>query len=116
MEHLDSLPDFPPHIFVVEIDAAKTRTLRSFYLKIAKLLFFPDYFGKNLDALFDCLCSLEVVGKQEVVLIVRNAPLFLSKEKEEKKSAVLQVLHDAEKPENRYDGVKFRVILLQEEK
>jgi len=110
MEHLDALPHFPPHIFVVEIDGAKARTLRGFYPKIAKLLFFPDYFGKNLDALLDCLCSLEVVGKQEVVLIICNAHLFLSKEKEEKKSAALQVLRDAEKPENRYDGVKFRVI------
>ena len=116
MEHLDSLPDFPSHIFVVEMDAAKTRTLRGFYPKIAKLLFFPDYFGKNLDALLDCLCSLEVVGKQEVVLIIRNAHLFLSKEKEDKKSAALQVLRDAEKPENRYDTVKFRVVWLQEGK
>jgi len=35
---------------------------------------------------------------------------FQNKEKEEKKSTALQVLREAEKAENRYDGVKFRVV------
>lgn len=110
MKLLDSAPDFPAHVFVAEIDGAKARTLRGFYPRIAKTLLFPDYFGNNLDALLDCLCSLEVIGKQEVVLLIRNAQLFLSKEKEEKKAATLQVFRDAEKAENRYDGVIFKVI------
>lgn len=110
MELLETAPAFPADVFVVEIDGDKARTLRGFYPRIAKNLLFPDYFGKNLDALFDCLCSLEVIGQQEIVLLIRNAQLFLSKEKEEKKSAVLQVFREAEKPENRYDGVKFRVV------
>lgn len=113
MELLDSAPKFSPQVFVAEIDGAKARTLRGFYPRIAKTLLFPDYFGKNLDALLDCLCSLEVTGKQEVVLLIRNAQMFLSKEKDEKKAAALQVFRDAEKPENRYDGVKFRVLGLR---
>jgi len=110
MELIDSAPSFSKNIFVAEIDGSKARTLRGFYPRIAKTLLFPDYFGKNLDALLDCLCSLEVIGQQEVVLLIRDAQLFLSKEKAEKKAAALQVFRDAEKPENRYDGVKFRVI------
>jgi len=110
MERLDVAPHFPAHVFVAEIDGSKAQTLRGFYPRIAKTLLFPDYFGKNLDALLDCLCSLEVIGQQEVVLLIRNAQLFLSKEKPEKKAAALQVFQDAEKAENRYDGVKFRVI------
>ncbi len=113
MEHLDTLPHFPPQVFVAEIDGSKARTLRGFYPRIAKTLLFPDYFGKNLDALLDCLCSLEVIGQQEVVLLISNQHLFLSKEKEEKKMAALQVLRDAEKPENRYDGIKFKVYFLK---
>lgn len=110
MDLLDSAPSFPPHVFVADIDGAKARTLRGFYPRISKALHFPDYFGKNLDALFDCLCSLEVTGKEEVVLLIRNAQVFLNKEKDEKKAAVLEVFREAEKPENRYDGVKFRAI------
>lgn len=110
MELLDKAPVFASHVFVAEIDGSKARTLRGFYPRIAKTLLFPDYFGKNLDALLDCLCSLEVIGQPEVVLLVRNVELFLSKEKAEKKVATLQVFKDSEKAENRYDGVKFRVI------
>lgn len=110
MELFDSAPTFPAHVFVAEIDGAKARTLRGFYPRIAKTLLFPDYFGKNLDALLDCLCSLEVIGNQDVVLLIRNAQLFLSKEKDEKKEGTLQVFRDAEKAANRYDGVKFRVV------
>ncbi|MFN0214946.1 MAG: barstar family protein [Saprospiraceae bacterium] len=110
MELRDSLPDFPPGLFVAEIDGAKARTFRGFYPRISKALLFPDYFGNNLDALLDCLCSLEVIGSQDIVLLIRNAELFLSKEKEAKKTAALQVFRDAEKSENRYDGVKFRVV------
>jgi RNAse (barnase) inhibitor barstar len=113
MKILDTLPALSSDVFVAEIDGKKARTLRGFYPRIAKGLFFPDYFGKNLDALFDCLCSLEVVGKQDVVLLIRHAESFLEKEKTEKRSAALDVLRDAEKPENRSDGVRFRVIGLR---
>ena len=106
----NDVPHFPAGIFVAEIDGNKARTLRGFYPRIAKALFFPDYFGKNLDALFDCLCSLEVVGSQEIVLLIRNAESFLLKEKKEKRDAAMDVLRDAEKTQNRSDGVKFKVV------
>ena len=63
----DKLPAFPAMVYVVELDGRRTRTLRTFYPRIAKALFFPDYFGKNLDALSDCLASLEVVGRDEIL-------------------------------------------------
>ena len=110
MKIIDTAPAFSADVFVAEIDGKKARTLRGFYPRISKALFFPDYFGKNLDALFDCLCSLEVVGKQDIVLLIRHADAFLEKEKVEKRSAALDVLRDAEKAENRSDGVRFRVI------
>lgn len=113
MKIVDHPPALSPAVFVAEIDGSKARTLRAFYPRIAKVLLFPDYFGKNLDALFDCLCSLEVTGKQEVVLLIRHPHAFLEKEKPEKKEAALQVLRDAEKEENRYDGIKFQVIGLR---
>jgi RNAse (barnase) inhibitor barstar len=104
------LPAFSDEVFVAEIDGAKARSLRSFYTRIARVLHFPDYFGKNLDALFDCLCSLEHAGRQEVVLVIRNFDQFLDREKPEKRAAVLQVLRDAEKPDNRGDAVVFHVL------
>ncbi|MCA0236586.1 MAG: barstar family protein [Bacteroidetes bacterium] len=115
MKIVDHPPAFSPAVFVAEIDGTKARTLRAFYPRIAKVLHFPAYFGKNLDALFDCLCSLEVTGKHEVVLLIHHPHSFLEKEKHEKKEAALQVLRDAEKSENRYDGIKFSVIGVRKE-
>jgi len=112
--HSDTLKPFPANTFVAEIDGAKALTLRSFYPRIAKVLLFPTYFGKNLDALFDCLCSLEVTGSQEVVLLIRQYDLFLSKEKADKRDAAKQVLLDAENTDNRYDGIVFRVVGVKE--
>lgn len=106
-------PTFTPDVFVAEIDGAKARSLRAFYTRIAKVLHFPNYFGKNLDAMFDCLCSLEAVGKQEVVLLIRNYDFFLEKEKSASLEACLKVFRDAELPENRTDGVVFRAIGLK---
>lgn len=113
MELTDTLPSFPPEAFIAELDARKARTLRSFYPRIAKIFLFPDYFGKNLDALFDCLCSLEVAGSQHIILLVRHAEYFLDKEKPDRRQAALEVLQAAEKPENRTDGALFQVIALR---
>lgn len=38
------------------------------YLK--EMLNFPDYYGKNLDALYDCLCEIGV--ETEIILINSN--------------------------------------------
>lgn len=112
MELLDArdLPHFSLDTYVAEVDGSEARTLRTFYARVAKALHFPTHFGNNLDALFDCLCSLEKLGKPHVVLLVRHAGHFLEKEKKDKRDAGMKVLRDAEKPDNRYDGIKFKVI------
>jgi RNAse (barnase) inhibitor barstar len=92
------------------IDGGKTRTLRSFYTKIAKQLKFHSEFGRNLDALFDALCDLEGVEASSVELTITQAALFLDKEKPERRAAALKVLNDAAVPENRYDERTFNVI------
>lgn len=113
MDLTDIPPSYPSDTFVAEIDGRKARTLRAFYQAIARKLLFPDYFGGTLDALFDCLCSLEVIGKPGIVLQISNFESFLDREKPEKRRAALDVLTDAEKDENRYDGVRFRVVCIE---
>lgn len=110
IHHQPDTPSFSPGTFIAEIDGSKAQTLRAFYPRIAKQLFFPDYFGKNLDALADCLCSLEVTGSAQVVLFIRNFDQFLSKEKPERRNAAIAVLTDAENEDQRLDGITFNVV------
>ncbi|MFC3453152.1 barstar family protein [Amycolatopsis speibonae] len=54
-----------PHL----IDGARTVDKASTLDAIAEALSFPDYFGKNLDALYDCLTDLSWLPPGEHVLI-----------------------------------------------
>jgi len=109
--NINQLPAFGPDTFVAHLKGQEMRTLRSFYPRIAKAFLFSEYFGKNLDALFDCLCNFEnlPLDYKHVVLVVHNAPEFLSKEKPEKREAVLQIMLDAAISDNRYDEYTFEV-------
>lgn len=40
------------------IDCASIHSPEELHLAIADALSFPDWYGRNLDALYDCLCSL----------------------------------------------------------
>ena len=99
------------HAFVAELDGAKCRTLRAFYPRIARALAFPDHFGRNLDALYDALTELDTLGRAEVRLIIHRSDKLFELEKPERRQAALDVLRDAQNPENRYADVQFKVIL-----
>ncbi len=91
MDFLQKPPVFDPNTFVGEISGRKCATLRGFYGQVAKALSFPDYFGKNLDALDECLADLSWIEKERVALVVREAGEFLKKEKAGKRGAVLDI-------------------------
>lgn len=50
----------------VIIDCAGIETKEAFHDALAYALDFPDYYGNNLDALFDCLT--EITEDQELIL------------------------------------------------
>lgn len=106
---LSELPPASPDTYLVHIEGGEAQTLSDFYDVLVKRFLFPDYFGRNLDALLDCLCALENIETPNVVLAIEHPELFLSQEKPQKRSDALQVLADAELPENRYDDKTFSV-------
>ena len=109
------VPALSKDIYVAPLDGSDLPSLDEFYDRIEKLLYFPDYFGRNLDALFDCITALDNISQEEVLLVLEHPDLFLKDEKPEKRDTVLQVLSDAMLPENRYDGKKFGVVALEPE-
>ncbi len=84
-----------PELFVARVDGRKTKTLDRFYKKIAKKLYFPEYFGHNLDALADCLCDLSWIGQPAVKLFIKNPEEFLAEENEEIRQSVMEIFDDA---------------------
>lgn len=42
----------------IELDLTQIQTVRALHLYLAYRLDFPPHYGKNLDALFDCLCEV----------------------------------------------------------
>ena len=52
------------------IDFRRIADMAEFHRYIAEALKFPDYYGKNLDALFDCLTDVD----EPHTLVLMNVP------------------------------------------
>ncbi|RVX45855.1 barstar (barnase inhibitor) [Nonomuraea polychroma] len=72
------------------IDGRACRTRAAFFEEVARVLHFPDYFGRNWDALTDCLRDTGAIA-----LIVEHAEELLGAEPPEQFATLLAVLADA---------------------
>ena len=86
------------------IDGTGIRTKADFYDAVAAALSFPDWFGRNLDALSDCLRDLSWLPDGEHVL-VWSAPEVFEDADPDGYEAVTDVLADACDPE------RLRIVL-----
>lgn len=69
----------PPSYFTAYVDGALIPDKAGLMEALAAAFKFPSYFGKNWDALLDCLRSLpDELPAQGYVLAVRNSGSFLS--------------------------------------
>ena len=80
---------------VAILDGKTIATMADFYTQIAKQLHLPSYFGKNLDALFDCLCDFSWLDTNNVHIVLRGYDEFLSKEPRNKRWDILVTFNDA---------------------
>ncbi|MEO6190063.1 MAG: barstar family protein [Saprospiraceae bacterium] len=82
--------------FYVEIDGKCCTTEADFHSEVSSKLKFPEYYGNNLDALFDCLIDLEWIEERNVILQFVNFEYILSEEKSKDYflSTLLLVLSD----------------------
>lgn len=69
----------PPSYFTAYVDGARIADKAALLDALAAAFRFPAYFGKNWDALLDCLRSLpDELPARGYVLAVRNSKSFLS--------------------------------------
>jgi RNAse (barnase) inhibitor barstar len=79
------------------MDGTRIRSKDEFYDAVAAALSFPDWFGRNLDALYDCLRDLSWLPAGEHVL-VWSAPEVLRAADPDGYRAITEVLLDASRP------------------
>ncbi|MEC3977257.1 barstar family protein [Amycolatopsis sp. H20-H5] len=95
-----------PHVLDGRRAVDKTSTLSA----IAEALSFPDYFGHNLDALYDCLTDLAWLPVGEHVLIWAGSDALRAKEPKAY-LAIRSVLSDAQRAFDPGDSRRFSVVL-----
>jgi RNAse (barnase) inhibitor barstar len=82
--------------FIASIDGKLCNRLDFFLEEIGRVFNFPDYYGKNMNALNDCLNDLEWLQKENYILIINNFEFFF-KENEDDKFYILKFLKDVSK-------------------
>jgi RNAse (barnase) inhibitor barstar len=79
---------------VEKVVLAGARDKNAFLNAVAKALVFPDYFGQNWDAFYDCLVDLEHDKGEGLLVVLRDASGFARAEPDEFAAAV-DALQDA---------------------
>ena len=78
-ERVLRLDVFPPEFAVAVLDGHKAATRAGFFQELAGALRFPDYFGRNWDAVYDCLTDLNWLPAAGYVLVLDGfAPFALN--------------------------------------
>ncbi len=70
------------------IELARVRDKNAFLKTAANALLFPDYFGHNWDAFYDCLLELENRQEKGALLCLRDTSGFARAEPEEFATAI----------------------------
>ena len=72
---------FPPGYAIAVLDGEQSGSRAGIFTEMSRVLHFPDYFGRNWDAVNDCLTDLSWLPAEGYVLIfdgfgalARNAP------------------------------------------
>jgi len=79
---------------VEKVALTGARDKNAFLNAVAKVLAFPEYFGHNWDAFYDCLVDLEHDKGEGLLLLLRDASGFARAQAEEFAAAV-DALQDA---------------------
>jgi len=75
--------------YVAILDGSNSKTVNSFVNEIGRAFKFPSYYGKNLNALDECINDLEWIDKPNYFLIIKNYEDFLKDESLETRDHIL---------------------------
>ena len=78
--------------FVAVLDGSECKNLHSFLDTMSKVFKFPDYYGENINAFYDCIHDLGWISETNYALIIHNKNFFLSKETLDEKKFTYNLL------------------------
>lgn len=98
--------------YIGSINGTKCTTKDDALLEIGKAFDFPEHYGKNLDALYDCLTDLSWLHYNKVYLIINNQEEFLKNESSEVKKDFLDLIDEVseEWKNNEEDNKQFNLL------
>lgn len=80
---------------VIHIVGNEISNLEDLYKFLVQELEFPEYFGDNLDALYDMLTDLQWLGQNCFEIVINDYDHLLSEEDFETKASVISVFNEA---------------------
>ena len=87
--------DIPKDVLLLELNATLMTNLEDLYREFAAVFKFPDYFGKNFNALDECITDLEWLPADGYLLVIKNAEALLHKESHDVLEGLLSILVNA---------------------
>ena len=72
--------DSHPEVVIYSLDGSCMRTVDQYESEIIRVFNLPDYYGRNLNALYECLTDEDVLGEgaEAILIVVSNADQILS--------------------------------------
>lgn len=92
---LNALHNQFPQFILKVIEGASCKTLNEFFVEFSRVLEFPSYFGRNWDALDECITDLEWMPGCGYILLVQNADQLLSEEAKKQYDIFLAIMKKA---------------------
>ena len=116
--------DVPDGILLVEADAALMMNYEGLFRELAAVFQFPDYFGKNYNALNDCITDLDWLPAEGYLFVIKNSARLLIEESGDDLEGLLYFLDKAGKEwadpyiewwAEKREGLPFHTILQMSE-
>ncbi|MEN6307508.1 MAG: barstar family protein [Anaerohalosphaeraceae bacterium] len=94
---MGKLNDYPhPEMLIRQLNAEIMRTQDGFYDELSHALEFPKYFGRNLNALDECITDLNWLSVSgPILLVIKNSEMLLSNASNNLFEGFLAVFNDA---------------------
>ena len=70
-------------IDIRRINSHVAKSLSAFWFEIAAALQFPEHFGRNLNALYDCISDMGWLQSHRICIVARDANTLLQHETDE---------------------------------